>query len=95
MLSGDLIGHHGALDTAAAAYRAAVRAPFAYSLVEPQGDALVVDGPLTGISVALVPALGADGKRVEAPELASPGPYTDPTPPIFNLVNCDVPGGGA
>ena len=81
-LTNDLIGRHGALDTAPAAYRSAVRKPFAPSLVEPKGAALIEDGCLSGVPVALVSALDAGGEHAMASELAWPGPCRDPIPPI-------------
>ena len=44
-LSDDLIGRHGAFDTAPTAYRIAVRALYAHSVVELQGTTLIVKAP--------------------------------------------------
>ena len=69
-LSDDLVGRHGSLDTSPDAYRDGVRALFAANLLEPQATPLIVDGPLTGVPIALVPALGAEGDHVLVPEAA-------------------------
>ena len=79
-LSDDLVGRHGSLDTSHDAYRASVRALFASHLLEPQSAPLTVDDPLTGVPIALVPALDADGDHVLVPE--SPRPRTDAGPDI-------------
>ena len=71
-LSGDLVGRYGSLDTLLDAYRASARAPFASHLGELPSAPLIVNDPLTGVPIALVPALDADGDYVLVPESAWP-----------------------
>ena len=69
-LSDDLVGRHGSLDTSPDTYRAGVRALFAAHLLEPPAAPLIVDETLTGVPIALVPALDADRDHVLVPESA-------------------------
>ena len=69
-LSDDLVGRHGSLDTSPDTYRAGVRALFAAHLLEPPAAPLIVDETLTGVPIALEPALDADRDHVLVPESA-------------------------
>ena len=67
-LSDHLVGRHGSLDTEPGAYLKSIRRLFATCLDLPASSALVVDDPLSGIPIALVPALSADQEHVLVPE---------------------------
>ena len=69
-LSDDLADRHGALGASPDSYRGSVRTLLASQLGEPPSAPLVVDGPLTGVPIALAPALDTDGDHVLAPESA-------------------------
>ena len=70
----DLAGRNHAPGTSPVAYRASVRALFASHLGEPPPSAPpIVDDPLTGVPIAFVPALDANGDHVLAPESALTG----------------------
>ena len=69
-LSDGLVSRHGSLDTSPDTYRAGVRALFAAHLLEPPAAPLIVDETLTGVPIALVPALDADRDHVLVPESA-------------------------
>ena len=71
-LSGDLVGRHGSLNTSPDAYRASAQALFASHLGELPSAPVIVDGPLTGVPIALVPAPDADGDHVLVLEPAWP-----------------------
>ena len=73
-LSDDLAGRHGALGASPGSYRARVRALFASHLVKPPSAPLIAGGPFTGVPIALVPAIDADGDHVMAPESARTSP---------------------
>ena len=68
VLSDYLICRHGALDTSSDAHRDSALALFASHLGEPPSAPLIADDPLTGVPLALVPALDTDGNHVLAPE---------------------------
>ena len=63
-LSDDLVCRHGSLDTSPDAYRGRARTLFASHLPELLSAPLIVGIPLTGVPIALVPALDAGGDRV-------------------------------
>ena len=71
-LSDDLVGRHSSLGTSHDIYRASVRAIFASHSLEQLPAPIIVDGPLTGVLIALVPALDADGDYVLVPESVWP-----------------------
>ena len=68
--SDGLVARHGSLDTAPGDYRDAVRKLFASHLDLPASSALVIDDTLSGVPVALVPALDADHEHALVPEAA-------------------------
>ena len=71
-LSDDLAARHGSLGTTPDDYRDAVRKLFASHLDLPASSALVIDDPLSGVPVALMPALEADHEHVSlAPSFAT------------------------
>ena len=89
-LSDDLVGRNGSLDTSPDAYRVSVRTLFASQFLEPQSAPLIVGGPLTGVPIALVPALDADGDRVMVTESAYPrtnAAITSPPRPLAELAS--------
>ena len=74
-------------------FRDAVRKLLASHLDLPSSSALVIDDPLSGVPIALVPALGADHENVLVPESAwfadGPGPF----PVLADIAQCSVHGG--
>ena len=91
-LSDDLVARHGSLDTAPDDYRDAVRKLFASHLDLPASSALVIEDPLSGMPVALVPALGADHEHVLVPESAWFADGPGPLPVLADIVRCSVRG---
>ena len=69
-LSDDLVGRNGSLDTSPGAYRASGRALLASHLDEALFAPPIADEQPTGVPVALVLALDADGARILVPESA-------------------------
>ena len=69
-LSDDLVARHGSLDTAPDDYQDSARKLFVLYLDLPAFSALVTDDPLSGVPVALVPALDVDHEHVLVPESA-------------------------
>ena len=92
-LSDDLVGRHGSLDTAPGVYRESVRRLFASYLDLPASSALVIDGPLSGAPIALVPALSADQEHVLVPESAWSAETPGPLPALADTLPCSVLGG--
>ena len=54
-LSVNLVGRHGSLDMEFGAYRDSMRRLFASCLDLPASPVLAVDGPFSGVPIALVP----------------------------------------
>ena len=84
-LSDDLVARHGSLDTAPDDYRDSVRKHFASRLDLLVSSALVIDNFLSGVPIALVPALGAGHEHVLVPETAW---FTDGSGPLPVLARC-------
>ena len=91
-LSDDLAGRHGSLDTAPDDYRESVRRLFAPYLDLPASSALAIDDPLSGVPVALVPALDVGQEHVLVPESAWSAEGPGPLPVLADLVQCSVHG---